>query len=109
MIQISLLKRSQTYHGFKIAGHAMFAESGQDIVCAAVSVLAYTALNATHEVAGISTSEMQFKIDEKKGVMTLFIDHANESTSVILKTFEVGILLLLEDFNENISLNYEEV
>ena len=39
--------------GFLCAGHASYAEAGQDIVCAAVSVLTETAVNALERVAGV--------------------------------------------------------
>ena len=40
MVQITILKNKQGgYTGFTFKGHAGYAESGHDIVCAAVSVL----------------------------------------------------------------------
>ena len=36
--------------GFDISGHAMFAESGSDIVCASVSSAAYMAANTVTAV-----------------------------------------------------------
>ena len=39
--------------GFLCAGHAAFADEGQDIVCAAVSVLTETCVNALERVAHV--------------------------------------------------------
>ncbi|MEG0766516.1 MAG: ribosomal-processing cysteine protease Prp [Clostridia bacterium] len=39
--------------GFDAVGHAGFAEAGEDIVCAGVSALTQTAVNALERVAGI--------------------------------------------------------
>ena len=39
--------------GFLCSGHAAYAEAGQDIVCAAVSVLTQTCVNALERVAHV--------------------------------------------------------
>ena len=39
--------------GFLCAGHAAYAEEGQDIVCSAVSVLTETCVNALERVAQV--------------------------------------------------------
>ncbi len=41
------------WSGFEASGHAGWAEAGQDIVCAAVSVLTITCVNALESVCGI--------------------------------------------------------
>lgn len=40
--------------GLKVSGHAGYAKSGSDIVCAAASVLITTCANALESVAGLS-------------------------------------------------------
>lgn len=45
--------------GFRIAGHAGYADKGQDIVCAAVSALAQMAILGVKRVAGLSPSVRQ--------------------------------------------------
>ena len=44
MITITVKKRNGNYLEFVSKGHAGYAEEGQDIVCAAVSVLVITAM-----------------------------------------------------------------
>ena len=39
--------------GFECRGHAGYAQAGSDIVCAAVSVLSTTCVNALESVAGV--------------------------------------------------------
>ena len=41
------------YTGYQLEGHAGWADSGEDIVCAAASVLSITCLNALESVAGL--------------------------------------------------------
>lgn len=40
--------------GYRLRGHAGYAEEGADIVCAAASVLAITCLNSLESVCGIA-------------------------------------------------------
>ena len=40
------------YTGFEVKGHSGYAEAGSDIVCAAVSILTTTCVNAMESVAG---------------------------------------------------------
>ena len=45
MITAKIFRRSHgTISGFEISGHADYAEEGSDIICAAVSAIAYTAV-----------------------------------------------------------------
>lgn len=51
MINIRVVEdRLGTVREFEIRGHSGYATSGSDIVCAAVSALAYTAVGAIHEM-----------------------------------------------------------
>ena len=45
MIDVTLLIKKEKRLGFAIKGHANFDQHGYDIVCAAVSILSYTAVN----------------------------------------------------------------
>ena len=58
--------------GFRMEGHAGFAEEGEDIVCAAVSSAAYLTVNTLTEVRHIAPlslraeeGEMFFRIEPK--------------------------------------------
>ena len=53
MIRIALRRENGLYAGFEAKGHALFAPHGQDIVCAAVSILGCTCVNAMESVCGI--------------------------------------------------------
>ena len=50
---ILYLDSTGNYTGFSVRGHAGYAEAGSDIVCAAVSALTTTCVNAMESVAGI--------------------------------------------------------
>ena len=46
MIEITVTRRDGVYTGIESAGHAGYAEPGEDIVCAAVSVLLTNTVNS---------------------------------------------------------------
>ena len=55
MITICLSKdQNQKLLGFTVSGHAGYEEKGTDIVCAAVTTAAMTAVNGLTDVANIS-------------------------------------------------------
>ena len=55
MTRATLLRdRLGRYTGFSVKGHTGYAEEGRDIVCAGVSVLTTTCVNALETVAGIA-------------------------------------------------------
>ena len=54
MIQVEIIRdASKAYVGFSIKGHAGYAEHGQDIICAAVSVLAQNTVNSIEQFTTI--------------------------------------------------------
>ena len=53
MIRVTLHSRGDQITGFECRGHAGFDRAGRDIVCAAVSVLTTTCVNALETVAGV--------------------------------------------------------
>ena len=57
--------------GFQARGHAGFAESGRDVVCAAVSSAVYMAANTVTEILGLSP-----EISERDGVLCLSLSEA---------------------------------
>ena len=46
--------------GYKVSGHADYADYGEDIVCSAISVLAFTSLNSLIEVCQIDEDQLDY-------------------------------------------------
>ena len=61
MIKFTFFKRDGVYYGFEEKGHAGYAESGDDIVCSAVSAMTMLIINAI-EVA--YASDVEYTINE---------------------------------------------
>ncbi len=53
MISAVLYREKGRYTGFRASGHSGYAEAGSDIICAGVSVLGCTCVNALESLLGI--------------------------------------------------------
>lgn len=92
------------YKGFLVTGHAGFSESGTDIVCAAVSILATTCVNALETVAGI-VPDIALKDGYLKAILPDGLtDLEAHDATIILRTFRQGICDLHEGHKEYITL-----
>lgn len=103
MIDVTLLIKNEKRLGFAIKGHANFDQHGYDIVCAAVSILSYTAVNT------LDYYEIDFDFFDDENEMKVSLKNPNEKSEIILNNFEIGIKTLLTNYNEYVNLNYREV
>lgn len=89
MIKIKIFRQLDgKISGFSVTGHAGTAEYGQDIVCAAVSTLAQTAL------LGIGR-QLQRELDYKVASGDLYMnlkDEPDDLTEAVLGTMILGFL-----------------
>lgn len=95
--------------GFEIKGHANFDIKGKDIVCAAVSAIAYTALGGLKNLAKID-----FEHTESNGTlecnMNSYADvEAKNKASVILETMVIGLRQVEKAYPENVEVVDKEV
>ena len=103
MIDVTLLIKKEKRLGFAIKGHANFDQHGYDIVCAAVSILSYTAVNT------LDYYEIDFDFFDDENEMKVSLKNSNDKSVIILNDFEIGIKTLLTNYNEYVNLNYREV
>ena len=68
MTKITFFKKDGMYTGFSVSGHSGYAQSGEDIVCAAISVLTINTVNALDE---INHEELQVAQDEETGYLLM--------------------------------------
>lgn len=95
MITINVKKTDNVVNYIKISGHAEYAEEGFDIVCASVSCIAITTVNAL-----ISINEGCIVYSEADGLLEIGILIHDE---IIDKLVDNMISLL-----ENLSLDYKK-
>lgn len=110
MVHIIIYKRRGVNTGFCMSGHAGYAQAGQDIVCAAVSVLSINTINAI-EAFTTDMKNAQVVSNEENAILSFVIKTMpSHDAQLLLNTYELGIESILEDYkNEYISLKIEEV
>ena len=80
--------------GFECRGHAGYAEAGSDIVCAAVSVLTTTCVNALESVAGVVP-----EVRVSDGDMAVSVpQNAGRDAQVILLALRQGMRDLAQEY-----------
>ena len=101
MIRVKFFVGNRQLKGFQISGHADFAESGEDIVCASVSSAAYMAANTVTDIIG---ADADAAADD--GTMTLTLNEPNERAETVLKGLELHLKELSKQYPENIKIIY---
>lgn len=111
MIKVHIVRDKEGFiWEFTVEGHAGAARTGRDIVCAAVSAIAYTGLGALQELAGIENYV------ERDGYIKCNIpsDIAQEKkpmVKIILDTMAIGLkqIRYTPSYKRYISILDEEV
>ncbi len=108
MIKVIIYKNNNSdTMGFKISGHAEYADPGEDIVCSAVSAVAITIFNSLTELCD---DAFHFEANQKSGDMELaFDDIPTHDAGLIMQVFEIGILNISESYSDFISITFKEV
>ncbi|MBR0542252.1 MAG: ribosomal-processing cysteine protease Prp [Clostridia bacterium] len=100
MINIRFLRQGEELAGFVVSGHSGFAETGSDIVCAAVSSAAYMTANTITDILMLKPS-----LTERDGCLSLQLsaEEINRAGD-ILKGFELHMKELEEQYPDYIKL-----
>ena len=77
-------------------GHAGAAPYGEDIVCAAISMLSQTSILGLHEVA---KQAMEYQMEDGE-LHILLSDPINESGQAILETMLLGIKNVADQYSD---------
>lgn len=103
MILIELYRtRNGEIKGFQVKGHADMAEYGQDIACAAVSVLTQTAVLGLCRYLGL-----QPEVKRKKGYLECMIpqpDLETEKVQAIFETMAIGLKEIVGQFPDYVRM-----
>ena len=110
MIRITIYKNEKhQYVGFKALGHAGYSEEGQDIVCAAVSMLTINTINAIEKFTDAETSSLS---DDADGLIDFQLKGTVDGdASLLLKAMVLGLEQVADDDNyrKYMELTFEEV
>lgn len=94
MIEVTVRKDE-----IKISGHANYAVSGSDIVCAGVTALALTLIKSIKDL-----TEDEIEYDIKPGLAEIKYRNLSERSRTLVDSFFIGICLIADEFPEYIRI-----
>ncbi len=97
MIKVKISKKS-----IEISGHAMYANHGKDIVCAAVSSITTTTVNGI-----LKFDENAITYKEDSGYLKINILKENKATKLLLENMIELLEELEKQYNKNIKISRE--
>ena len=99
MTTITITKSSDgSYKQIECNGHAGFAQYGEDIVCAAISVLTINTINSVEKFTG---DKVRVSQDEEKGILRLeFEGIPSKEAELLLKSFELGVTSIYDQYGK---------
>ncbi len=113
MINVTIFRDGEkSIYGFRLSGHAGYAEEGSDIVCSAVTILVFNTINC---IELFCDEPFEMEADEKKGG---FIEYSlpemkqgkkNHDVQLLLKVMLHGLTDIENEYSGYISINFEEV
>ncbi len=89
-------------NSFSVGGHSGYAESGSDIVCAAVSAMTMLVCNTITEQF---RDEATIKVDEAQNEVSLRLINGSERTREVIEGFRNEMIQLESDYPEFIKIN----
>ena len=108
MIKVTIYQSSEgEISGFAIQGHAGYAASGSDIVCAAVSVLAQNTVNSIEQ---FTQDGFSADVDEEEGGLYLKMEPGySKDSKLLLYSLSLGLQGIEEEYMDYLDVIFEEV
>ncbi|NLL93879.1 MAG: ribosomal-processing cysteine protease Prp [Clostridiales bacterium] len=109
MIDVTIFTDSnKQYVGFKIIGHAGYADSGSDIVCAAVSTLS---VNTVNSIEKFTDDTIEASTDDSVGSLEMkFTSNVSKESKLLIDSMLLGINDIMNSFSKTyIKISYKEV
>jgi len=110
MINITIYrKKTGSIQSFVMSGHAWFAEHGQDIVCAGASAVSFGAINAIHELTGVTPDIEQ----GEDGFLRCSIpenlsESIQEKIQILLEGMVISLQTIEEQYGEHIKITFKK-
>ena len=100
MIKVNI---SKDLKQISIKGHADYAEHGKDIVCAAVSSIVVTSVNAC-----LSLDENSIKYLDREGLVEIEVLNNNDTTIKLINNMINMLIELANNYKKNITIIKED-
>lgn len=98
MTEISIIKSGDIYKGFSCIGHSGYANEGEDIVCAAISVLTINTINSIDE---LTKDKIIVSADEEDADLQMyFTDEPTNESVILMKSLELGLEAIANQYGE---------
>ncbi len=99
MTTITITKSSDdSFKSIECKGHAGYADSGYDIVCAAISAMTINTINSIDRFTDDSFDTYQ---DEEKGIIRIkFKQSPSADADLLLRSFELGVTSIFEQYGK---------
>ena len=94
MIQVTVCKDE-----IKISGHANYAVSGSDIVCAGVTALAQTLIKSIED---LTDDKIEYEISP--GRVDIKYGNLSEKSRALVDSFFIGICMIADEFPEYVRI-----
>ena len=99
MTTITITKsKADSYKRIECSGHAGFAESGDDIVCAAISVLT---INLINSIDRFTEDKITCDQNEDDGYISIFFEQEpSRDADLLLRSFELGVDSIFREYGK---------
>jgi len=110
MIDITINRNNQGFiESFSMNGHALFANHGEDIVCAGASAVSFGTINAVHALTGVIPDIQQ----DNDGLLSCHIpgnlpNAIQEKIQLLLEGMVVSLQTIEEQYGEHIKITFKE-
>lgn len=94
MIAVSVRK-----DGIEITGHAGYAETGKDIVCAGVTALTQTLIGS---IEALTRDEIEYEISP--GRVDIEFGDLSEEGTLLVDSFFIGICQIADEFPDHVRI-----
>ena len=105
MIIATVTKKHNEYYSFECKGHAEYADAGEDIVCAAVSMLVINTINSIEKYCDIP-----FEASNKDYISWRFLESPDVRVNLLMDSMLLGLSTVRKKYGDNyLRLIIEEV
>lgn len=103
MIKVTLYEKGNHVHRIHLEGHSGYAKHGQDIICAAVSVLTLNTINAIERFTDEPFEVLA--VDEQKGLIDVIFTKRKQGeyepeAELLIRTLILGLIDIKEMYGE---------
>ncbi len=109
MIRVLVVKTTDDQiRAFQVSGHAGYAESGQDIVCSAVSALTINTVNALEK---LTDTVFEAEADPENGTITVnFTEDPDHDGRLLVNALILGLTTIEKENNgDYLHVEFREV